>query len=186
MSGGDDNGLFVALLCHIRLSSPSHGRRAVVVVSMDSERRPSQSFHSTDSFREAKQRSMHNNILLPPTQTLCYPKKKFRNVEQERLWENLPLYELKLVGQFSRSMVKYSKAATRDSRRMLLPVHVCPRCLLLFLDPYLKFPSLMMMRLISPQYHIVRMHFRIGYITFHERERVSPPSADFICATGTT
>ena len=95
------------------------------------------------------------------------------------------LSELKLVGQFSRSMVKYSKAATRDSRRMLLPVHVCPRCLLLFLDPYLKFPSLMMMRLISALNHIVGMHFRIGYITFHERERVSPPPADFICATGT-
>ena len=94
--GGDDNGLFVALLCHIRLPSllSSLSRLSLEimvarrdVVSMDSERASERHNLSTRPIRRrrallSRSKAAKHNVLPPPTRQIlylygsCYPKKR--------------------------------------------------------------------------------------------------------------
>ena len=92
--GGDDNGLFVALLCHIRLPSslPSLVSLEIMVarrdvVSMDSERASERHNLSTRPIRRrrallSRSKAAKHNVLPPPTRQIlylygsCYPKKR--------------------------------------------------------------------------------------------------------------
>ena len=77
--GGDDNGLFVALLCHIRLPSslPSLVSLEIMVarrdvVSMDSERASERHNLSTRPIRRrrallSRSKAAKHNVLPPPT-----------------------------------------------------------------------------------------------------------------------